>query len=168
MQRSLTVAAGLDLGLEGLYAGSMQTFLPFPDFAESAAALDRQRSGKQRIENLTIMKALLAGGGYKHHPVTKQWEGYEPALMVYQFAVCDDWTDRRGYKDTCLGKTLDVFYESGFTPDDLVDPALPPWLGNERYHRSHRENLLFKNYEFYSPLFPDDTPNDEKVYPSNV
>lgn len=30
---------------------SVQTFLPFPDFAASAAALDRQRLGKQRAEH---------------------------------------------------------------------------------------------------------------------
>jgi len=28
----------------------MQTFLPYPDFARSAAVLDRQRLGKQRLE----------------------------------------------------------------------------------------------------------------------
>lgn len=145
----------------------MQTFLPFPDFDVSAQALDRSRIGKQRIENMTIMKALLAGGGYNHHPVTLQWAGYEPALMLYQFAICDDWTDRRGYKDTCLGKTLTVFYEAGFTPDDLVNPPMPPWLGDERYHQSHRENLLHKDYEYYAPLFPDDAPSDEKVYPAH-
>ncbi|HET9348893.1 MAG TPA: pyrimidine dimer DNA glycosylase/endonuclease V, partial [Arthrobacter sp.] len=30
----------------------MQTFLPFPDFQQSAAALDRARLGKQRVEAL--------------------------------------------------------------------------------------------------------------------
>lgn len=28
----------------------MQTFLPYPDFVESASVLDRQRLGKQRVE----------------------------------------------------------------------------------------------------------------------
>jgi hypothetical protein len=152
----------------------MQTFLPYPDFHESAAALDRQRLGKQRIENMTIMKALLADGGYAHHPVTKQWAGYEAALMMYQNAICYEWVNVRGYKDTCLEKTLDVY--APFEVDraaaisrsfELVSYNTPPWLGNERYHQSHRENLLFKNFEFYAPLFPDDEPSDEKVYPAN-
>lgn len=37
----------------------MQTFLPFPDFEESAYALDPRRLGKQRVENLQIMQALF-------------------------------------------------------------------------------------------------------------
>ena len=37
----------------------MQTFLPHPNFAASAHVLDRQRLGKQRVENLQIMSALL-------------------------------------------------------------------------------------------------------------
>ena len=33
----------------------MQTFLPFADFAETAAVLDHRRLGKQRIEVLQIL-----------------------------------------------------------------------------------------------------------------
>lgn len=40
----------------------MQTFLPYPDFAESASVLDRQRLGKQRVETLQVMKALTVPG----------------------------------------------------------------------------------------------------------
>jgi hypothetical protein len=36
----------------------LQTFLPYPDFAESAAVLDRMRLGKQRVETLQIAQAL--------------------------------------------------------------------------------------------------------------
>lgn len=152
----------------------MQTFLPYPSFAESAAVLDRQRLGKQRIENLTIMRALLADGGYAHHPVTKQWAGHEASLMLYQNAICYEWRNVRGYKDTCLEKTLAIY--APFEVDrevaisrmfELVNHSDPEWLGWEEYHQSHRENLLAKNFEFYAPLFPDDEPNDEKVYPAN-
>ncbi len=36
----------------------MQTFLPYPDFARSAAVLDPARLGKQRVETLQILRAL--------------------------------------------------------------------------------------------------------------
>lgn len=36
----------------------MQTFVPFPDFARSAAVLDDKRLGKQRVEVLQIVRAL--------------------------------------------------------------------------------------------------------------
>ena len=34
----------------------------------------------------------------------------------------------------------------------------PSWLGNEEFHRSHRSNLLRKNFEFYNKYF-DEQPN---------
>ena len=37
----------------------MQTFLPYPDFAASAAALDDRRLGKQRVEALQVLRALV-------------------------------------------------------------------------------------------------------------
>jgi hypothetical protein len=39
----------------------MQTFLPYPDFAKSAAVLDNKRLGKQRVECLQILTALRFG-----------------------------------------------------------------------------------------------------------
>lgn len=48
----------------------MQTFLPYPSFVESAKCLDRQRLGKQRVEVLQLLKALLVpGSGWGNHPV---------------------------------------------------------------------------------------------------
>lgn len=39
----------------------MQTFLPYPDFARSAACLDRQRLGKQRLEAFQILQTNCRG-----------------------------------------------------------------------------------------------------------
>lgn len=161
----------------------MQTFLPYPSFEESAAVLDMKRLGNQRNENFVIMRALLGDKRYAHHPVTKQWEGYESALMLYHTVICNEWHTVRGYKDTVFGKMMEMYIPATsdrmllLTPEefaiseqrgrDLINPPMPPWLGDERYHQSHRENLLFKNYEYYAPLFPDDVASDEKVYPTN-
>ncbi|WP_407659745.1 pyrimidine dimer DNA glycosylase/endonuclease V, partial [Kineococcus indalonis] len=35
----------------------MQTFLPYPGFARSAAVLDAPRLGKQRVETLQVLRA---------------------------------------------------------------------------------------------------------------
>ncbi|MER3453404.1 MAG: cytoplasmic protein, partial [Chloroflexota bacterium] len=37
--------------------------------------------------------------------------------------------------------------------------ALPPWLGNEALHRSHRSSLVRKDPAWYRPRFPD-VPDD--------
>lgn len=127
----------------------MQTFLPYPSFADSAAVLDRQRLGKQRVENLQIMKTLLTGTGWVHHPAVKMWAGYENCLLQYQIQICKEWTSR-GYQDTCCQKTIDLYleYKKG-------SPwAEPPWLGDPDFHLSHQSNLIRKDRAHYQPLFP--------------
>lgn len=52
----------------------MQTFLPYPDFAESAHVLDRSRLGKQRVETIQVQRGLVVPGyGWRHHPAVKMW-----------------------------------------------------------------------------------------------
>lgn len=43
--------------------------------------------------------------------------------------------------------------------------ALPPWLGDEDFHRRHRSSLLRKDPEHYRPLFPDDPDDLPYVWP---
>lgn len=116
----------------------MQTFLPYPDFARSAAVLDRQRLGKQRVETMQLLKALHAGGGWSNHPAARMWRGYEPALVAYGLEVCLEWV-RRGYKDTCFNK-IGAYAE----PHVVERMVVPPWLGDPAFHASHRSNLLRK------------------------
>ena len=50
----------------------MQTFLPYPDFAASAAALDQARLGKQRVETLQALRALVIPDyGWRQHPAIR-------------------------------------------------------------------------------------------------
>lgn len=129
----------------------MQTFLPYPDFQASAACLDDKRLGKQRVEVLQILNALLADGGWRNHPATRMWEGHEHALASYGITVCETWVqrgiDNRGvpYKDTCADKIRGILwdYMVPFTGD-------PDWLGLDEFHASHRSQLLGKNPEWYS------------------
>lgn len=135
----------------------MQTFVPLDTFEESAASLDRQRLGKQRVEVLQICKALTGDGGWGNHPATKMWRGHENGLAAYGVAVCLEWKGR-GYKDTCLEK-ISAFYEPD--PDDL-----PGWWGEEALHLSHRSNLVRKMPEHYGLLWPDVPADLEYVWPA--
>ena len=61
----------------------MQTFLPFPGFAESAMVLDSRRLGKQRVETFQILRALTwPSCGWKKHPAVRMWRGFVPALAA--------------------------------------------------------------------------------------
>jgi hypothetical protein len=144
----------------------MQTFLPYPGFAESAAALDRQRLGKQRVETLQIAKALTGqSAGWVHHPATLMWTGRPEALLAYQIAVCHEWTGR-GYADTCLRKTADVLGLPLVGQHDLVIDLWPDWIGWADFHRAHKSNLVRKMPEWYAPLWPEVPNNLPYLWPT--
>ena len=133
----------------------MQTFLPYADFEQTAKSLDMKRLGKQRVETMQIMNAILNPEyGWQNHPAVNMWRGYESTLLEYQEAICNEWTSR-GYKDTCLQKTIDLM--SNFK----TNTARPGWIGDYDFHLSHQSNLLRKLPEHYSQYFvnvADDLP----------
>jgi Pyrimidine dimer DNA glycosylase len=144
----------------------MQTFLPYPDFAACAVVLDTRRLGKQRVEALQIVRALLVPEyGWRHHPAVLMWKGYPEALGRYGLEVCGEWR-ARGFADTCQPKILADLGQLGVElvrgQEELAAAgALPPWLGDAALHRSHQSALLRKDPEFYGPRFPgvpDDLP----------
>ena len=80
----------------------IQTFLPYPDFTQTARVLDYRRLGKQRVETKQLILALTKPDyGWKNHPAAKMWRGYVPLLAEYGCVVCQEWRDR-GYNDTLL------------------------------------------------------------------
>ena len=144
----------------------MQTFLPYIGdprdpmeiYEESAGLLDQQRLGKQRVENLQIMQTLVSGSRYLNHPAVKMWRGHEWSLLQYQKAICEEWIHNFGFKDTCLVKTMAVYFRHS---DGHDNHAPPPWLGDPDFHRAHQSNLLRKDPAYYGKWFPgvpDDLP----------
>ena len=118
----------------------MQTFLPYKDFQKSLEVLDYRRLGKQRVEAMQILNVLLGRTntkGWINHPITRMWEGYEPALQLYHNMCIEEWI-RQGYNNNMLLENI---------TEEIV---YPHWLGNEKFHSSHRANLLRKDYEYYS------------------
>lgn len=148
----------------------MQTFLPYKSFESSAKVLDRQRLGKQRVETMQIMSALVqlqvphARKGpnipWANHPAALMWQGHEHTLMEYQIAMCLEWTNR-GYNDTCLDKTADIF--SKITWDTL---EFPKWIGLKSFHSAHRANLLRKDPEHYGKFGWSETPQEGYWWPT--
>lgn len=151
----------------------MQTFLPYADFARCAAVLDLRRLGKQRVEALQIARAItVPNHGYRHHPAAKMWKGHEEALGAYGVAICREWRGR-GHADTCEAKIRDELATLGITTvreqaDLEAAGALPPWLGDEGFHRSHRSSLLNKDPEWYGTVFTDVPPDLPYVWPSKA
>ena len=123
---------------------TMQTFLPYPDLRKSVEVLDYRRLGKQRVETFQVLNILLERTptkGWRNHPVTLMWRGYEAALQVYQNYTIQEWVSR-GYNNTMQYENVEI-----------NSAVMPPWFGLEELHRSHRSNLLRKDYEYYSQYF---------------
>jgi hypothetical protein len=135
----------------------VQTFLPYPDFAESARVLDDVRLGKQRVEAYQIVRTLAGiTQGWRHHPAVKMWRGYEDALVDYGVAMCAEWTSR-GRADTVHGKLLEH--------RSRRKAVLPPWFGDAALHASHRSNLLRKDPEWYRRWGWAEPPDLPYVWP---
>ena len=80
------------------------------------------------------------------------WTGYDDALKLYTNSMIEEWI-KRGYNNTM--KIYQV-------PESV---EFPEWIGDNRLHKSHRMNLLRKDYEHYSRFFKNDVSGDYKNYP---
>ena len=124
----------------------MQTFLPYADFVKSAKCLDVKRLGKQRVEAFQLLNVLLERTqtkGWRNHPALKMWIGHSNVLKQYYNVILQEWIDR-GYKNTMKFEVIEGTI------------ILPSWFGNEDFHKSHRSNLLRKDWNHYSRFFVED------------
>ena len=153
----------------------MQTFLPYPNFIDSARCLDYRRLGKQRVECKQILQALgVPVGGplpakpssWRNHPAARMWQGHEASLCSYGLAMCREWRDR-GYRDTLFPQFMDAlnFIMRHANDFDVVCGRPPEWLGCEEFHSSHRSNLLRKLPEHYSKFGWSESDDLPYVWP---
>jgi hypothetical protein len=115
----------------------LQVFLPYPDLQDSVVCLDPKRLGNQVYRECKT----LVGGGWARHPASIMWRPYKAALISYALFGLDE-LERRGLSYP----QHRAFFESLLPQPDVS----PPWLGDERLHRSHRSALLRKDPEWYS------------------
>jgi hypothetical protein len=138
----------------------MQTFLPYPDFKKSLESLDNKRLGKQRVETFQILNAILGrpkkdGTPYKgwlNHPCSIMWKDYTESLKLYFNLSLSVWIDR-GFTNTMQPEILTTHIVK-----------YPHWLGFEKFHSSHRANLLRKDLNYYSDHGWVENPEDPYVW----
>ena len=131
----------------------MQTFLPYPNFNESANTLDKRRLNKQRVEAYQILRAITDPSyGWQNHPAVNMWRGYDQALLYYALVMCQCWEDIGGADDADLqGRLIRQFC----TGEEI---RYPWWLGHSEFHLSHKVNLYFKDPEYYGQLWEFENP----------
>jgi len=130
----------------------MQTFLPHSNFQQTAEMLDWRRLGKQRVEGMQIINTILnpKQKGWQKHPIVIMWTPYVQALMLYTNTIINEWI-KRGYNNNMK------LYE-------INSMTMPHWLGNTKFHASHRANLLRKDYEHYSQFGWAENPENPYVW----
>ena len=130
--------------------------------------LDDLRLGKQRVETLQILRALVYPSyrGWKNHPATAMWRGFTDALVCYGVTMCDEWT-RRGRADAVRPALLEFAGGVESSQDELARQGrLPPWLGLPEFHASHRSALLTKLPAHYRERFPQDNADLPYLWPA--
>ena len=143
----------------------MQTFLPYKDFERSAQVLDWRRLGKQRVETLQILNALMnETRGWRNHPATLMWEGHEYQLCRYGLYMCKEWKARGYYPGVTHPALKDWYKVLKANPNNSRD--MPSWMGKKRFHQSHRQKLVWKAPNHYLGLFKDvpEIPATEPEY----
>ena len=134
----------------------MQTFLPLPDFKQSASVLDKRRLWKQVLEARQIFEAIHNPDyGWQNHAATEMWRGYTDALADYHNYMLVE----------CLRRKINILY-----PFSLPCPArcaMPQWLGDELFHSSHRAALLYRKPRWYNQFGWTDVPDEDLVWPIN-
>ncbi len=136
---------------------TMQTFLPYFDFEKTFKCLDFRRLNKQRIEARQIYNIITnqtTSSAWRHHPAVLEWQSYENSLALYHNLCIEEWI-KRGYNNNM--KLIEM---------DEKNIIHPWWLGNEEFHKSHRQTLLFKNYEYYSQFGWKESPKYEYWWPT--
>jgi hypothetical protein len=81
------------------------------------------------VEAYKIICAIKYGGGYRNHPVVKKWRDHINALTLYYNYALDEWISH-GYKNRM--EKMPIHGRIVF----------PKWVGNEKFHATHRSNLL--------------------------
>ncbi len=115
---------------------------------------------------------IVPGYGWRRHPAVRMWTGYEEALVRYGLEICRVWRDQ-GHQDSCAATLVaDLATVRPGAPvrgqDELARAGeLPPWLGDEAVHRSHRSALVRKDPDVYRQLFPDDPDDLPYFWPSS-
>lgn len=134
----------------------MQTFLVNQDVVYSALILDPKRLNKQVVEASQIINTISgASSGWANHPAVLMWKGYLPALQYY-YNIHYLVAERSGIR-----------YKSLVWQIISENVIFPKWWNDERVYRSHRSNLLRKDYNYYKNYGWEEDDSLPYFWPTN-
>lgn len=129
---------------------SIWLYVPFPNFQQSAKALDDMTLHAQINNGLAIVNRLFQEQFMleeEKEPTVLMWHGYEQALIFYLGQIESEY-ELRGHSEHLYWK----FIASHYQP--RAPFILPWWFGDPEVHYSHQSTLLRRDYTFYHQQFP--------------
>lgn len=139
----------------------MQTWLPLPDFAETALVLDDERLAECIKDAEKVVEANKNGKAkLLEHPSAVMWRGYGLSLVMYGQEMCDEWYRRKQEPHPRAQFFTDLL--DTYAATEIQDP---PWLGDPMFHACQRSNLLRKNPLHYRRLWPLEAADAVLVWP---
>jgi hypothetical protein len=140
----------------------MQTFLPYKGFKKTAKVLDDKRLFKQLVEARQIINIITTGKtksgrkyrGFTNHPVRFMWEGYPNSLKEYANEILIEIRER--------GKV-----KTSMRPLRFDQVTHPNWLGNRKFHSSHKAALLKKDFSHYKKFNWKEKPKIAYIWPTS-
>jgi hypothetical protein len=133
----------------------MQTFLASTNTLNAARALDNKRLNKQILECYQILNVLSGRsktGAWRNHPAVLMWRYRENSLHIYLKAIMEECLFR-GISTEKNWNAITEMHESNWDRGGNV--LMPEWWGDERIHKSHRNNLYKKDPEWYHMFVND-------------
>lgn len=147
----------------------MQTFLPYPDPAETARCLRTDDLLEQINDVLTILGVLheTESTGWALHPVVKMWAGYDVHLGNYGLVLIEEATHRTGLSASVIGdiaqKGDKIAWHLECATSGEYTLVSPRWMTSPDLHEAHRSELLRRDPMYYRSFFPT-TPMDVNQY----
>jgi hypothetical protein len=103
-----------------------------------------------------VGEQIIKPSGWSNHPAVRMWRGQEHSLLCYAQQICLEWR-RRGYNDSLLSQ-----FDAAQSPGLRV---VPPWCGDQKFHDSHKSNLIRKDPDHYGPMWPTVPANLPYIWP---
>lgn len=151
----------------------MDTFVPFPNFKDSAGVLLEGDAITSLRTALKVMEVRHEYGNldnnqiFARHPVVELWGEAVPHLCEYAFALIEVVSTHSVVETINLGKierAVEQHLNWGTSGEYRLDP--PRWLGDEMFHAAQRSALMRRSPLHYGEVWPDQDMSIPQYWPA--
>lgn len=143
----------------------MYTYLPFPDFADSAGVLNDKDLGMTEIWTRRIVMGLSGDTPTTGSRTEQAWRGHAKGLCVYGLYISAE-MGMRGRKSN-----YQPFFEErrrDFAGEQRETTLFPGWTFSAEVHEAFQALLLWQDPEYYCNKFETYASDERPEFPWNL